>query len=370
MDNINFQEVRDWLDQLPGWVPNVAAALLTLLLILLFRQVLVALIERPIRAMLQRWKLVSIEAILELLHLPLQLLVVALALAISSQFLDGPVGQSVGNLVRSLVIVSGFVALLRVVDMFTRDGRVIQRVTGFRVEDRLVPIFNTMLKVILFVLAVITVMQAWSIDITGLIASLGIVGLAFSLAAQDTASNLFGFMAIIGDRTFSVGEYIKTDTIEGVVQGIGVRSTRIMQPDRGIVTVPNSALANSPVQRFARRRVNFTMGVTYSTSADQMEALLEDIRKTLRDRDHVINSSVAVYFTEFADSSLSILVLCDLTLRDWRSVLEEREQINLAIMRLVAAHNLSFAFPSRSLYVESMPMMSSQPTNPLESGDN
>ncbi|QPC82611.1 mechanosensitive ion channel family protein [Phototrophicus methaneseepsis] len=357
---INFDVIKGWIQDLPDWVPNVAAAVLTLVLVLLLRQALIALIERPIRAALKRWPRLNAEAILELLHLPLQLLVVALALAISGQFVDARSGALFGNLVRSLVITSGFVALLRLVDWFTRDSRIIQRVTGFRIEDRLVPIFNTLLKIILFMLAVITVMQAWSIDITGLIASLGIVGLAFSLAAQDTASNLFGFMAIIGDRTFSVGEYIKTDTIEGVVQNIGVRSTRIMQPDRGIVTVPNTTLANAPVQRFARRRVNFSFGVTYSTNADQMEALLEDVRKMLQSRDHVIKSSVAVYFTEFADSSLNILVLCDLTLRDWRSVLEEREQINLKIMRIVAENNLSFAFPSQSVYIESMPNRPSQ----------
>jgi MscS family membrane protein len=95
--------------------------------------------------------------------------------------------------------------------------------------------------------------------------------------------------------------------------------------------------------------------VTYETTAEQMETLLVRLREMLQERDNVIKSSVAVYFTAFGDSSLDILILCDITLRDWRRVLEEREQVNLAVMRIVAELGLSIAFPTRSIYIDGLP---------------
>jgi MscS family membrane protein len=160
---------------------------------------------------------------------------------------------------------------------------------------------------------------------------------------------------IVGDRPFLIGEYIRAGEIEGVVEKIGVRSTRIRKPDRAVITVPNSRLASAPVERFLRRRIQFVLGVTYTTTADEMETLLEKLRGMLGEREHVVESSIAVYFTEFGASALNVMVLCDVTIRDWRMLLEEREQVNLAVMRIVAEMGLSIAFPTQSIYIEQMP---------------
>lgn len=352
-----LQQLSETIRSLPAWAVRVILAATTLIIFYVLRRYLLRFVENRIRAFFHRFASEQIDAIVEALLVPVRFLVIAGALAISLQILtpDDVTNQIVDNLIRSLVIVAAFVSFFRMVDIFSLDEQRVQDIIGFKIEERLLPILRTIIKLSFFVVAVIIVMQEWSVDVSGLLASLGIVGLAFSLAAQDTVSNLFGFSTIIGDRPFLVGEYVRTGDIEGVVENVGVRSTRIRKPDRGLITVPNNILATSPVERFIHRRIQFTVGVTYETTADQMEALLEKLREMLAERDHVINSSVAVYFTGFGDSSLDILVLCDITVRDWRRVLEEREQVNLAVMRIVADMGLSIAFPTRSIYIDGLP---------------
>lgn len=356
------QIMRDFIDKiilnLPDEVVRIMLVIVALVLFYVLRRGLIAVMQRPIRALLTRTKAEQIERIIEALGFPIQLVIIATALALSLAILDPPDTQAadfVVDLTRSLVIVAASLSLFRMVDIFSLDHRLLESIIGFDVEDRLVPLLRTALKIVVLFVTVVIVMNEWSIDISGLVASLGIVGLAFSLAAQDTVSNLFGFSTIVGDRTFLVGEYIRSGDIEGVVLSVGIRSTRILKPDRGVLSVPNSMLANQPVQRFVRRRIEFTLGVTYETTAEQMETLLAHLREMLKQREKIIPSSVAVYFTSFGNSSLDITVLADVTIRDWRGLLEEREQVNLAVMRIVQTMGLSIAFPTRSIYIEGIP---------------
>lgn len=349
--------LNNLLINLPDWAARVGLAILVLLLIYVLRRLLLRTVEHHLHRLLQQLGWPQIEAIVDSLMLPLRLLVIAGALLLSVEILtpDRETLTFVNNLTRSLVIVSGFIALFRLVDILALDSQRLSYLIGLNLEARLLPLIRTIVKLILFSVAVIIVMQEWSVDVSGLIASLGIVGLAFSLAAQDTVSNLFGFSTIIGDRTFFVGEFIRSDTVEGIVESVGMRSTRIRKPDRGLITVPNTLLANAPVQRFIRRRIEFTLGVTYATTAAQMETLLGRLREMLKKREAILDETVAVYFTGFGTNSLDIIVFCDVTIRDWRMLYEEREQVNLAVMRIVAELGLSIAFPTRSVYIEQMP---------------
>lgn len=362
---MSMQQLNEWFLRfakifraLPAWALQITLALLTLLVFYLLRRYFLTIVENRLRAFLQRFKLGDVgDAILDALMLPARLLLVAIALSLADQFLStgGTTGSFVALLIKSLVMVSAFVALFQLIDIIELSPHRIRSVIGFNIEERLLPIVSTVLKLIVFVVAIIMVMGIWEIEVTGLLASLGIVGLAFSLAAQDTVSNLFGFSTIIGDRPFLVGEYIASGDIEGVVERVGIRSTRVRKPDRSIVTVPNNLLATAPVERFLRRRIKFTLGVTYETTADELEALVERLREMLRERDKVVKSSVAVYFAEFGDSSLDILILFEVILRDWRAILQEREQVNLEVMRIAADMGIGIAFPTRSIYIDGLP---------------
>jgi len=354
---------------MPVWALQITLAAITLIIFYLSRRFFLNIVENRLRAIVKRYNSGETgDLIVDSLMFPARVLLVAAALAIAQRFVapGGDTDSIVTHIIRSLIFASAFVAGFRLVDIFALNERRINAIVGFNIEDRLLPILRTILKLILFVVAVFVVMGEWEVDVSGLLASLGIVGLAFSLAAQDTVSNLFGFSTIIGDRPFLVGEYISSGDIEGVVEKVGIRSTRIRKPDRGIITVPNNLLATAPVERFMRRRIQFTLGVTYETNADEMEVLLEKLRDMLRDRDNVIKSSVAVYFTDFGASSLDVMILCEVTIRDWRALLEEREAVNLAVMRIVADMGLSIAFPTRSIYIDKLPDNLSVPLPPSD----
>ena len=230
LENIQefIQPLRDFVIVQPDWVVQLVLGALTLILLLLMRRVLVRLVETPIRNVLQQMELPQVESIMDALMLPLNLLVVALALAVSVQIFtpDETTGETVANLVRSVIYVAAFVAAFRVIDIFALDTDRLSVVIGFNMDERLMPLMHTGLKILVMTLALITVLSEWHVNISGLLASVGIVGLAFSLAAQNTVSNLFGFSTIVGDRTFLVGEFIKSGEIAGVVESVGVRSTR------------------------------------------------------------------------------------------------------------------------------------------------
>jgi len=231
----------------------------------------------------------------------------------------------------------------------------VQSVIGISIEERLLPFIRTLFKMVIVVMGTMIILQEFGYDVTGLVASFGVVGLAFSLAAKDTAANIFGFTAIVSDNPFQVGDYIVTDSFSGVVEHVGVRSTRVRKLDQALVTVPNSQLTDAAVtnwSRLVKRRLDFYIGLTYDTTPTQMRDVLQQLRDMLKARESVDSESVIVHFVEFADSSLNIRIIAYLLLADWGEYTAEVEQINLEIMEIVAHLGLGFAFPSQSIYIE------------------
>lgn len=345
-----------WIQSLPGIGPEIVAAVIAVLLIVVLGRLSAFLLVRPLRRLVAARNSQFAEQLVEILVLPTRLLVIGLALLMTLAILPGlQAGPLINNVFTTFVALALVIALYRLINLLASSSTHLHQITGIQIDQRLLPLIRNVLKLVLFVLAVLVGLQQWGINVSALVASLGIVGLGFSLAAQDTLANLFGFGVIVGDRPFAVGEFIRTPDVEGIVEDVGFRSTRIRKPDQALITVPNARLADSPVERFARRRISFVLGVTYATTADEMEALLARLREMLLARPQVVGSTVAVYFTEFNDSSLDIAVYCDVLHRDWHGFMREREQINLAVMRMLDDMGLSVAFPTRSVYMEGVP---------------
>ena len=162
--------------------------------------------------------------------------VVAIGLLISTQILT--VGGTelifIERLARSLIIVGVAVALNHAITLIHSGSRLLTA-TGITLTDELMPFMRTGLRIVLIALALIVIIQEWGYNVSGLIAGLGLGGLAFSLAAQDTVANLFGFSTIVGDRPFAIGEYVITPDAEGIVERVGVRSTKIRTLDQALV---------------------------------------------------------------------------------------------------------------------------------------
>jgi len=212
---------------------------------------------------------------------------------------------------------------------------------------------------IIIAIGVGVVLQVWGINVAGLVAGLGIGGLAFALAAKDTAANLFGSIALLLDKSIRIGEWIKIDGVEGVVEDIGMRTTKIRSFQKSLITLPNQMIANSPIENFSRRgvrRIKMTIGLTYDTSSEQIENVIIDIKKMLKEHQGIAQKeTMLVSFTTFDDSSLGILIYTFSNTSNWVKYLAIKESVNLKIMKIVEKNNTAFAFPSQSLYIESMP---------------
>jgi MscS family membrane protein len=190
------------------------------------------------------------------------------------------------------------------------------------------------------------------IDVTTLWGTLGIGGIAFALAAQDTIKNIFGGITIFTDRMFRIGDVILFDAIEGTVEDIGLRRTRIRTYDKRLVTVPNARLMDTTITNITSeqaRRVVVTLGLTYDTTSDQMQAALELLQLLPDAIPEVSRKDFLAVFSDFSDSALVITLIY--FIRKSAPIRETVSKVNFEILRMFNGAGLDFAFPSQTIYL-------------------
>jgi len=208
---------------------------------------------------------------------------------------------------------------------------------------------------IFVVFGVLMVVQSLGYDVKALLAGLGIGGLAFALAAQDTLANVFGSVVVAVDQPFKIGEVVRIGAFVGGVEDIGLRSTKLRSVDKSLVVIPNKTVASETItnlSRFTQRRAEQVISLTYDTTTEQMESIVEDFRRILVGDDYVDPASVLVYFRDFAASSLDVWIVYLTKDGDFQRHMRTRQKLNLAFMRAVEARGLSFAFPTQTLQHE------------------
>ena len=216
-----------------------------------------------------------------------------------------------------------------------------------------------LVKLLVWVIGASSILSLWGINVTALLASLGLGGLAFALAAKDTAANLFGSIAILLDKSIKIGDWIKVDGVEGVVEDIGMRTTKLRTFKKSLVVIPNQIVANNNIENFSRRdgrRIKLHIGLTYDTTNEQLESIVSDIRIMLRKHKGIDSkSTILVNFNNFADSAKEIFVYAFSNSAIWEEYLEIREDIHYKISDIVTKNGSSFAFPSETIYLENLP---------------
>ena len=291
---------------------------------------------------------------------PAGLLVLVLGLIATVHVLHPPVEAFpliafADNAGRIISIVIGVWFLWRLIDGLSAYFTARAKQTDSAMDSQLVPFVAKTAKIFLVLTAVLVVAQNMGYSISGLIASLGIGGLAIAMAARDTIANIFGSIMILVDRPFTVGDWIKTSEFEGVVEEIGFRSTRIRTFEKTLVNVPNSSLANMVIDNIdarAVRRIKMRIGITYATSTSQMQQAIAGIERILSEHPGVDQEFKLVKFDEFADSSLSIFLYYFSRSKIWGEYLQVRQEVNLQIMELLESLGLEFAFPTRTVHLE------------------
>ena len=226
---------------------------------------------------------------------------------------------------------------------------------GIRPEDSLSNICSTAMRLVIMVLCFVTVAKEWNYDISGFIASLSIGSLAVAFAAKDALANVFGSLVILLDRPFKVGDWVLANGIEGIVEKISFRSTCIRTFPQELVYVPNSLLSNTPITNFTmreKRRIDFTLGLTYSSTASQIEELVAKLKEYLAGNDKLYQDDIRVHFVNYNESSLDVRVTCYARTGSQVEYLNILQEINLKIMSILEEVGVSCAFPSRSIYFE------------------
>ena len=222
-------------------------------------------------------------------------------------------------------------------------------------DEILISFLSKIIRVIIILLAVAIIAQEWGFDVNGFVAGLGLGGLAIALAAKDAIANVFGGIVIITDKPFTVGDWIATPSVEGVVEDVNFRSSKIRTFANAVTTMPNSVLANEAIinwSRMGKRRIMFNLGVTYTTPAEKLHNCVDKIKSMLDCHPGIHKELIFVRFDSFGGSSLDIFIYCFTISTKWGEYLEVKEDVNFKIMGILESEGVSVAFPSRSIYFE------------------
>lgn len=223
---------------------------------------------------------------------------------------------------------------------------------------QMLPFFRTLIKIIAITLGLIVILENLDLNVTALLAGLSIGGLAFALAAQDTIKNLFGSVMIFIDQPFRVGDWIMAEGIDGEVEEIGVRSTRVRTFYNSVLHVPNGKMADMTIDNLGMRvfrRYRTTLGVTYDTPPALMRAFLEGVREIIKRHPDTRKDVYAVHFLDYQNASLGILLNVFFLSPDFSEEWKSRESLNLEIFELAAFLGIRFAFPTQTIHIEQMP---------------
>ncbi len=223
-----------------------------------------------------------------------------------------------------------------------------------KLDDLLVPLLRKTLKAVVIVFGVVYLADSLKIQLTPIIAGLGVGAIGFGFAIKDTIENFFGSVTVILDKPFEIGDWVIVEGVEGTVESVGMRSTRVRTFYDTVVTIPNSILVTAKCNNYSKRRFRRwkqMLGVGYATPPEKIAAFCEGIRELLRVHPYTRKDYYQVWLNEFGGSSLNVLVYVFWTAPDWQTELRERHRFMLDIIRLAGELEIEFAFPSRTVYL-------------------
>lgn len=352
-------------------VGEVVTALLIFLVFLGIRRVFYRFVVTGMKSLTQRTKTTVDDMILEALEKPLELAFVIVGLYVGAQVL--PLSEAVSDiydkLIRSLIALMLFWAIFRSIDpLSSLMDRGIEMMGSVSMRDTMKGFFVKLGKFIVAALGIAAVFQEWGFNVAAVLGSLGLVGMAVALGAKDFIANLFAGLTIFLDRMFEKGNWIRTTDVDGIVEDIGFRATKIRRFDKALVTIPNGRLAGEALINFSRmtnRRIYWHIGVEYRTTKEQLRLIIQDTLAYLKESEDFetdpAKTKTFVFVDSFGASSIDIMVYCFTKTTVWGEWLACKERLGYKIKDIVEGHGTAFAFPSTSLYVETLPFGTPEP---------
>ena len=341
-------------------IGKMTLALLTFFFFLLIRRLFSKFIINRLKALTRKTKNDFDDQVIDALEHPLRFIpiVIGVFLATEVLILSESMQQGAYSLNRSLVTFNIFWILFKMVGPLSRSF------TGLKglFTDSMITWLIKAIRAMVFFLGAAAILEIWGIEVAPLIAGLGLFGVAVALGAQDVFKNLIAGLFIIGEKRFHPGDWVKVDGIvEGTVEDIGFRTTTIRRFDKAPVFVPNSKLADNAVVNFTRmthRRIYWKIGLVYDTSIDQLRDVRSKIESYILTSDdfaHPPEVATFVRIDSFNDSSIDLMLYCFTRTTDWGEWLKIKEALALEVKDIVQEAGSSFAFPSQSLYIETLP---------------
>ena len=227
----------------------------------------------------------------------------------------------------------------------------------FKVDDILVPFLSKAIRFIIIAITISIVAMEFEYDVSGFVAGLGLGGLAFALAAKDALANLFGGIVIISEKPFTIGDWILTPSVEGTVEDITFRSTKVRTFAQAVVTVPNATLANEAITNWSqmgKRQVSFNLRLTFDTPIDRIKLVVQNMEDYLKNHPGVHQETIFVKLDQYKENGLDIMFYFFTKTTNWEAYLNVKQEINFHIMKTLENEDVSIAIPSRRVYAESV----------------
>jgi len=359
--------IEAMLDQIPEWSKNewlgveiwqYLAVFIWLLIGVILRKIFEFVLDNYIRRITDKTKFTWDDDLLDGVERPSGFIFLMTFFLISYTNLQLSVTVNLYlSTIFEVAISVGFVWLFyNLADVFAKYLTVITSKTDNKLDDQLVPLIRKTLRFFIVVMGVILVLQNNGYNVASLIAGLGIGGLAVALAAKDTLANFFGSITIFADRPFKIGDWIVVGNVEGTVEEVGFRTTRVRTFYNSLVSVPNSQVATTDIDNYGMRqyrRLKTVLNLTYSTTPEQMEAFVEGLKAIVKANKNFRQDFYEIHFNSFGAHSLDVLVYVFFDVPDWSTELQQRHNFLLEVLRLAKEVGVEFAFPTQTLHVDS-----------------
>ena len=353
LDRVEFLEVNTLFGE-PLW--KYAASLIFILLAFYVSKLLNFIVNSWLKRWAQRTETKFDDLLLELLHGPVKVVAFVIFLHIGLNLFHWPAAAELflKNGLYLVVACSIIYVAVKLVDVLLglwRDRRVSAQDQLF--HEHLFPVVRKSLRIAVVLGGILFTADNLGFKVTSLLAGLSVGGLALGLAAQDTVANLFGAVAIFLDKPFHIGDRIRVDGVEGNVESIGLRSTRVRNLDGHHVTIPNKTMGNAIITNITRRphiKTEMSIGITYDTPTPKLKRAIQLLEEIYRA--HPQTEELIVSFSKFADSALNVQVIHWWQGTDQKLFFAGMQELNLKIKERFDAEGIEFAFPTQTLYVK------------------
>ena len=292
---------------------------------------------------------------------PLKVFFIILGFYLAVVFLKEPLNISAEVMMvvyKAFIIISVIAFAKGLAKSFTPKSSLYKKVkekTSGDVQDSMFDFALKIIRAVIYIIAGFIIITVLGVNLNGLVAGLGIGGVIFTLAAQDTAKNLFAGVIVFLDKPFIVGDWIEVDTFEGKVEDITFRSTRVRTFENSVVNIPNSIIANASIinwSKMEKRRYRTNLCVDLDTPLEKLEKFKTRVEDMLQARDAIYDDSIIVKFDTITENGLNVLVCSFTDSVDYKSYLAEKEDINYKIMRILREEDIELAYDTKTVQLK------------------